>query len=488
MKPSQDLQNATKEQDSIKQKGVLPLLKYTIIFIIVTVLAGVAYLFYDIYQQKQQNEQFQAEALAQEKQDQINIYKETLSHEKAGFEHLIQKNYPQAITSFYKASSLTPSFNDVEEIASLLSQNKVHMDDPKIKMAVLQEIINKHAKHAPTGFSTSLQSQINELEIFAKNRDEKEQALKKSGYYEQEGFTHLLNEEYMSALRSFQKANQFTASFHDIPQLIALLSKHQYEMAEPTVKMKVLNEIVNHYAAYAPEGFEETINSRINYSEKVSTSKQAVGYEQKGFQYILKKEYDKAIQSFNHAHKLNPSFHDSKAISKLLTQHHSKMNQFKVKRDVLKEIMDKYAQHAPEGFMQTIASELLQEQKEIQALAYERQGFHYLIKTHYEQAMEAFTKASTAIPSFHHVTELSTLLTKHQEKMDEYETKHKVLNEILDKYSKYAPSDFVPSIKKQLKLLVKPPKEKEDVNLNEKTLNQQPLLRLDYSMTPQKEN
>jgi tetratricopeptide (TPR) repeat protein len=486
MKPSQDLNEHIPINHHPKEK--FPLMKYTTILIIGSILATVAYLFYDIYQQKKQNEQIQAASLAQEKQDQISIYQETLLYEKEGFEHIKQKNYTQAISSFYKASSLTPSFHDVEEIASLLSKNKVHMDDPKIKMAVLKEIINKHAKHAPTGFTTNLQSQINELEIFAKNRDEKEQALKKSGYYEQEGFTHLLNEEYKSALRSFQKANQFTASFHDIPPLIALLSKHQYEMAEPTVKMKVLNEIVNHYATYAPEGFEETINSRINYSEKVSTSKQAVVYEQKGFQYILEKEYDKAIESFNHAHKLNPSFHNSKAIAKLLTQHHSKMQQFKVKRDVLKEIMDKYAQHAPEGFMQTIASELLQEQKEIQALAYERRGYHYLVKENYQDAQDAFTKASKALPSFHYAQELATLLNEHHKEMDNYETKRKVLNEIIDNYSKYAPSDFVYSLKKQLKQLVKPVHTEHSVSKEDtKSENTQPLLRLDYSMAPKGE-
>jgi tetratricopeptide (TPR) repeat protein len=487
MKPSHDLHNATQEDKVIKAKGKLLILKYITILIIVTVLTAIAYLFYNLYQQKQQNEQFQAEALAQEQQDQINVYKETLYHEKQGFQHIIQKNYPHAITSFYKASSLTPSFNDVEEIASLLSQQKVDMADPKIKMAVLNEIIDKYAKHAPTGFVTSLQSQINELELFAKNHDEKEQALKKSAYFEQEGFTHLLNEEYDNALRAFQKANQFTASFHDIPKLILLLNQHQYEMAEPKVKIEVLSEIVDNYSTYAPEGFEETINNRIHYGQKVSQSKQTLIYEEKGFEYLIKQQYQKAIESFNHANKLTPSFHDTKEIAQLLTKHHNKMQQFKVKREVLKEILDKYAQHAPEGFVQTITSELLQEQKEVQALAYERQGFHYLMKANYQKAMKAFKKASTALPSFHHVEALATLLSTHQEKMDEYETKHKVLNEILDNYSKHAPSDFVQTIKKQLKHLVKPTKEAKD-DTNPEEIKQQPLLRLDYSMTPVKEN
>jgi len=490
MNPNQKLANSTETQESIKETEKTSTLKYTVILVIVTVLLSVAYLFYDIYQQKKQNEQFQAEALAQEKQDQITIYKETLHHEKVGFEQIIAKNYPQAITSFYKASSLTPSFNDVEEIASLLSQNKMHMDDPKIKMTLLKEISSKHAKHAPTGFVTSIQSQINELERFSKNKDEKEQALKRSRYHEQEGFTHLLNEEYNSALRSFQKANQFTSSFHDVPKLISLLSQYQYEMVEPKVRIKVLTQIVQNYSTHAPDGFKETIDGRIRYGQQINTSKKALIYEQNGFKYILEKKYDKAIESFNNAKKLNPALNDTEAISKLLSKHKTTMQQFKVKRKVLKEIMDKHAKNAPANFVPTITSELLQEQKDIQALAYEQQGFHYLMKSNFIQAMSAFSKASRANPSFHDTKALSTLLTRYQEKLDEDKTKQKILNEILKNHTKYAPNDFVYSIKKQLKLLNEAIAEvdKAESIKKQQDISQQPLIRVDYSMTPPTEN
>jgi len=465
------------EQTSNSKKSNFSLLGSLILVIILTTLLSISYLFYDIYKQKQQNELFQAESLAQEQQDQVNIYKETIHYESEAFEQIVQKNYDQAIGYFYKASSLSASFHDVEEIASLLSQNKLRMDDPSIIIIVLSEIINKHAKHAPTGFITSIQSQIKELERFEQNKAEKAEALKKSIYYEQEGFVYLLNKEYNSALKAFQQANRFTASLHDIPQLIEILNTHRYEMSESSIKIEVLNEIINKYSSYAPEGFSDTLKSHNEHEQKMTTSKQTTIYEQKAFQHLIDQEYKQAIQAFKKAHQLSPSFHDTKEIFELLLQHESKMSHFKIKRKVLKEIMDKYAQHAPKGFVQSLANQLLKEQKEVQALAYERQGYHYLLKNDYYKAIKAFRQASLALPYFHDVEALATLLSEQQKKMHNAKTKQKVFEEILEKYSEHAPSDFVASMKKQLKVLK--PKTEDSI---EENLSRKPILRIDYSV------
>jgi hypothetical protein len=87
-------------------------------------------------------------------------------------------------------------------------------------------------------------------------------------------------------------------------------------------------------------------------------------------------------------------------------------------------------------------------------LKYEKAGFKALMDKEYSYALRLFSYANRLKPKFHHLPDITLLLEKNIHSMNNFVTKRKVLNEILKKYSKYAPKGFVENIKDQIKLSI----------------------------------
>ena len=98
------------------------------------------------------------------------------------------------------------------------------------------------------------------------------------------------------------------------------------------------------------------------------------------------------------------------------------------------------------------AEEKYQQETLNKTLKYEKDGFQALMNKNYNSALRSFSKANKLTPKFHHVSSITTLLKNNIKSMNQFITKRKVLNEILTKYSKYAPEGFTENIKKQIKI------------------------------------
>lgn len=84
------------------------------------------------------------------------------------------------------------------------------------------------------------------------------------------------------------------------------------------------------------------------------------------------------------------------------------------------------------------------------ALALEKKGFQALVDKKYQTALKAFEKSEANYPSFHQVKEITNLLKNNINNMNQIATKRKVLQEIINKYSKNAPQGSIEKLKKQL--------------------------------------
>ena len=98
----------------------------------------------------------------------------------------------------------------------------------------------------------------------------------------------------------------------------------------------------------------------------------------------------------------------------------------------------------------------IQRQKELleKILKYEKSGFQALMDKKYTSALNSFKYANRLKPNFHHLSQITALLSKNIGSMNTYSTKRKVFDIILNKYTQYAPKGFIENIRKQIKLPV----------------------------------
>ena len=96
----------------------------------------------------------------------------------------------------------------------------------------------------------------------------------------------------------------------------------------------------------------------------------------------------------------------------------------------------------------------LQQKKEVltKTLQYEKEGFQSILNKEYNAALRAFKSADSLTPNYHHIRKIGKLLSKYRTSMYKTTTKRKVLLEILNNYTKYAPSGFATSLRKQIKM------------------------------------
>ena len=87
-------------------------------------------------------------------------------------------------------------------------------------------------------------------------------------------------------------------------------------------------------------------------------------------------------------------------------------------------------------------------------LKYEKAGFQELMDKKYTSALNSFRYANRLKPKFHHLPQITALLSKNIGSMNTYSTKRKVFDIILNKYTQYAPKGFIENIRKQIKLPV----------------------------------
>ncbi|MBU1668444.1 serine protease [bacterium] len=113
------------------------------------------------------------------------------------------------------------------------------------------------------------------------------------------------------------------------------------------------------------------------------------------------------------------------------------------------------------------------------ARALEEKGFQALVDKKYQIALKAFEKSEATYPSFHQVKEISNLLKSNINNMNKTVTKRKVLQEIINKYSKDVPKNLIAQLKKQLILpqLILPRHTREVKELNR--THSQPIRTLD---------
>lgn len=113
------------------------------------------------------------------------------------------------------------------------------------------------------------------------------------------------------------------------------------------------------YILYEKNQQEEAAKLEKKENErKAKVLKKTLQYEEKGFKYILKKDYNQAILSFQEAEKLTPSFHSVNEIASLLNAHKNTMNLSTTNISVLSEIINKYAEHAPQNFITSIQDQI----------------------------------------------------------------------------------------------------------------------------------
>ena len=85
-------------------------------------------------------------------------------------------------------------------------------------------------------------------------------------------------------------------------------------------------------------------------------------------------------------------------------------------------------------------------------LQYEKAGFQALMNKKYTLALNSFKYANKLKAHFHHLPQITALLSKNIGSMNRYNTKRKVFDEMLKRYTQYAPKGFIENIKKQIKL------------------------------------
>ena len=82
------------------------------------------------------------------------------------------------------------------------------------------------------------------------------------------------------------------------------------------------------------------------------------------------------------------------------------------------------------------------------ALKFEAQGFTYLLAGEFDKAISAFSKAEINFPSFHQVYEISRLLRKERDSLDDPEKRRQVYQQIVNDMSYGAPKEMIDQLKK----------------------------------------
>jgi len=82
------------------------------------------------------------------------------------------------------------------------------------------------------------------------------------------------------------------------------------------------------------------------------------------------------------------------------------------------------------------------------ALKFEAQGFTYLLAGEFDKAITAFDKAETSYPSFHQVYEISRLLRKERDSLDDPEKRRQVYRQIVNDMNYKAPKELIDKLKK----------------------------------------
>jgi len=77
----------------------------------------------------------------------------------------------------------------------------------------------------------------------------------------------------------------------------------------------------------------------------------------------------------------------------------------------------------------------------------EREGFEDLLAGKYDEAIQAFQAAENAYNSYHQVYELARLLRSRRQELNDVNTKGKVLQLVVEKYSYGAPPDLIEKLK-----------------------------------------
>lgn len=77
----------------------------------------------------------------------------------------------------------------------------------------------------------------------------------------------------------------------------------------------------------------------------------ALEYEEKGFQFLIKGEYEKAIESFESAEKVYTSFHQVYEIARLLKKEQANMANAFVRKEVFNRIINEYSWKAPQKYL-----------------------------------------------------------------------------------------------------------------------------------------
>ncbi len=80
----------------------------------------------------------------------------------------------------------------------------------------------------------------------------------------------------------------------------------------------------------------------------------------------------------------------------------------------------------------------------------ERQGFELILAGRYDEAIQAFTEAEDAYPTYHQVYEIGRLLSRNRTALADPAQRRAVLKRIVDEYGWNAPEDLLAELRRRV--------------------------------------
>lgn len=143
-------------------------------------------------------------------------------------------------------------------------------------------------------------------------------------------------EQKLEALREAQRADAKTND----PELASRLAELETELSQ---KRQELSSLRSETSAGAAGGNDFSLASER---------------EREGFKALLDGDVERSIAAFEAAERAFPTFHQVYEIGRLLRRHRSEFDNTRVRRDVLREIVERLSWKAPTDLLDEIRAEL----------------------------------------------------------------------------------------------------------------------------------